>query len=152
MNLRFQLNKQKLTRIDDEEIATYARNYVDATFIFDEVWYNLKKYAIFVTPNKNRYVVKLGYGKELTCFIPNEVLENPSFKVSVFANDLLTSTQETVLVSNSGYIPEIDDMDEDEIIDGQTYLSFENGIRKKHYDEDIDERLNRFEIAEHPYC
>ena len=150
MNLEFELKKQKLIRLDDEELATYARNYIHVTFIFDEVWYNLKKYALFVTPNDTRHVVRLGYGRILSCQIPNEVLENAFFKVSVFADDLLTSTQETVLVSSSGYIPDIDDMDEDEILDSQIILY--SDVRKKHYDEDGDERLNRFEIAEHPYC
>ena len=67
MNLEFKLDKQKLTRLDDEELATYARNYIHVTFIFDKLWCNLKKYALFVTPNDNRYVVKLGYGKKITC-------------------------------------------------------------------------------------
>ena len=150
MNLEFELQKQKLIRLDDEEIATYARNYIHVTFNFDKVWCDLKKYALFVTPNNNRYVVKLGYGKKITCSIPNEVLENAFFKISVFADDLLTSTQETVLVSASGYIPEIDDMDEDEVL--ETQILFSEKPRKKHFDEDIDERVNRFEIAEHPYC
>jgi hypothetical protein len=150
MNLEFELKKQKLIRLDDEEIATYARNYIHVTFNFDKVWCDLKKYALFVTPNNNRYVVRLGYGKKITCSIPNEVLENAYFKISVFADDLLTSTQETVLVSASGYIPEIDDMDEDEVL--ETQILFSEKSRKKHFDEDIDERVNRFEIAEHPYC
>ena len=150
MNLEFELQKQKLIRLDDEEIATYARNYIHVTFNFDKVWCDLKKYALFVTPNNNRYVVRLGYGKKITCSIPNEVLENAYFKISVFADDLLTSTQETVLVSASGYIPEIDDMDEDEVL--ETQILFSEKSRKKHFDEDTDERVNRFEIAEHPYC
>ena len=150
MNLEFELQKQKLIRLDDEEIATYARNYIHVTFNFDKVWCDLKKYALFVTPNNNRYVVKLGYGKKITCSVPNEVLENAYFKISVFADDLLTSTQETVLVSASGYIPEIDDMDEDEVL--ETQILFSEKSRKKHFDEDPDERVNRFEIAEHPYC
>ena len=150
MTLLFVLNKQKLIRQDDEEIATYSRNYVHATFIFDELWYNLKKYALFVTPNESRYVVKLGYGKELSCSIPNEILENDFFKVSVFADDLLTSTQETVLVSSSGYIPEIDNMDEEDVLESNVIKLFSS--QKKNFDEDQNERLNKFEIAEHPYC
>lgn len=150
MSLLFKLNKQKLTRQDDEEIATYSRNYIHATFIFDEIWYNLKKYALFVAPNENRYVVKLGYGKKLSCSIPNEILENAFFKVSVFADDLLTSTQETVLVSSSGYIPEIDNMDEEDVLESNTIKLFSS--QKKNFDEDQNERLNKFEIAEHPYC
>ncbi len=150
MTLVFTLNKQKLTRQDDEEIATYSRNYIHVTFIFDELWYNLKKYALFVAPNEDRYVVKLGYGKKLSCSIPNEILENAFFKVSVFADDLLTSTQETVLVSSSGYIPEIDNMDEEDVLESNTIKLFSS--QKKNFDEDRNERLNKFEIAEHPYC
>ena len=150
MTLIFTLNRQKLTRQDDEEIATYSRNYIHVTFIFDELWYNLKKYALFVAPNEDRYVVKLGYGKKLSCSIPNEILENAFFKVSVFADDLLTSTQETVLVSSSGYIPEIDNMDEEDVLETNTIKLFSS--QKKNFDEDQNERLNKFEIAEHPYC
>lgn len=150
MTLVFTLNRQKLTRQDDEEIATYSRNYIYVTFIFDELWYNLKKYALFVAPNEDRYVVKLGYGKKLSCSIPNEILENAFFKVSVFADDLLTSTQETVLVSSSGYIPEIDNMDEEDVLESNTIKLFSS--QKKNFDEDQNERLNKFEIAEHPYC
>lgn len=150
MTLVFTLNRQKLTRQDDEEIATYSRNYIHVTFIFDELWYNLKKYALFVAPNEDRYVVKLGYGKKLSCSIPNEILENAFFKVSVFADDLLTSTQETVLVSSSGYIPEIDNMDEEDVLETNIIKLFSS--QKKNFDEDRNERLNKFEIAEHPYC
>lgn len=148
MNLQFKLKKQKLIRIDDEEIATFSRNYIDVTFDFDEVWANLKKYCLFVTPDESKYVVKLGYGKVLSCKVPNEVLENAFFKISVFADDLLTSTQEMVLVSSSGYTSEIDDLDDGEVIEGTLNI---NEGRRKHYDEDLDERCNIFEIAEHPY-
>ena len=41
-------------------------------------------------------------------------------------------------------------MDEDDILDGK--VTYYNNIRKKHYDEDINERINQFEIVEHPYC
>ena len=150
MSLKFELNKQKLIRLDDDEIATYTRNHIYVIVTFDELWCNLKKYALFVTPNNNRYVVKLGYGKEINFLVPNEVLENAFFKISFFADDLLTSTQETILVSSSGYIPDIDDMDEDEVLETQVFTY--NNARKKHHDEDRCERVNRFEIAEHPYC
>ena len=150
MNLLFKLNKQKLIRVDNEEIAAFTRNYIDVMFDFDKVWCNLEKYCLFVTPDDNRYVVKLGYGKHLSCKIPNEVLENSFFRISVFADDLLTSTQETVFVSSSGYTLDIDNMDVDEVLESTSNNLMFNS-RKKHYDEDLNERLNRFEIAEHPY-
>lgn len=148
MNLMFKLQKQKLIRLDEEEIASFARNYIHVTFDFDEVWMNLKKYALFVAPNEDRYVVKLGYGKKLSCTIPNEVLQNSFFNISVFADDLLTSTQETILISSSGYILDLDDMDEDDVYESNIETQYR---RKKHYDEECDGRYNIFEIAEHPY-
>ena len=152
MTLVFTLNKQKLKQLDDDEIAGYTRNHIGVKFIFDKLWCNLQKYALFSTPNGTKYVVKLGYGKERSCDIPDEILQNVYFRVSVFADDLLTSTTETVLVSSSGYTSEIDDMDME---DGNVLESNTSDItvysRKKHFDEECNERLNKFEIAEHPY-
>lgn len=147
MTLYFRTEKQKLIRCDDEEIASFSRNYIHVTITFDKLWYNLKKYCLFITPDESRYVVKLGYGKQLSCKIPEEVLQNSYFNMSVFADDLLTSTQETILVSSSGYISEIDNIDEEDVIES----NIENYVRQKHYDEDLGGRANRFEIAEHPY-
>lgn len=148
MNLQFKLEKQKLIRTDEEEIASFARNYIHVTFVFDEVWKDLKKYCLFVTPKQDRYVVKLGYGRKLSCTIPDEVLQNSFFNISVFADDLLTSTQETVLISSSGYISDIDEIDEEDVIESNLDTQY---ARKKHYDEECDGRHNIFEIAEHPY-
>lgn len=150
MNLVFLIRKQKLKRIGSEEIAGFARNNIYATFDFDELWKDLEKYAIFVSADKNRSIVRLGYGKELSCIVPEQVLEGAYFKVSVFGGDLLTSTQSTILLSSSGYISEIDDMDIDDIIQNTT-TDYMKVYRKKHFDEDIDVRLNKFEISEHPH-
>lgn len=148
MNLQFKLEKQKLIRLDEEEIAAFTRNYIHVTFYFDEIWMDLKKYALFVTPNEDRYVVKLGYGKVLSCSIPNDVLQNSFFNISVFADDLLTSTQETILISSSGYTTEVDEMDDGDILESNIDNIY---TRKKHFDEICDGRANKFEIAEHPY-
>ena len=149
MMLEFKIEKQKLIRLDEYEIASFTRNYIDVSFIFDELWCNVKKYVLFVTPNGSQHVVKLGYGQEVSCKIPNQVLENAFFKISVFGGDLLTSTQETVFVSSSGYTLDIDDLEEGEIVD----KSSSNGIetRQRHYDEEWNGRINQFEIEEHPY-
>lgn len=150
MNLVFLIRKQKIKRIGSDEIAGFARNHIYATFDFDELWEDLEKYAIFVSADKSRSVVRLGYGKELSCIVPKQVLEGTYFKVSVFGGDLLTSTQSTILLSSSGYISEIDDMDIDDIIENTT-TDYMKVYRKKHFDEDIDVRLNKFEISEHPH-
>lgn len=150
MNLIFLIRKQKMKRIGSDEIAGFARNHIHATFDFDELWKDLEKYAIFVSADKSRSIVRLGYGKELSCIVPEQVLKGTYFKVSVFGGDLLTSTQNTILLSSSGYISDIDDMDIDDIIKDTT-TDYMKVYRKKHFDEDIDVRLNKFEISEHPH-
>lgn len=150
MNLDFYLDGQKLLRCDDKEIAGYSRNYIYVTIDFDHNWKDLEKYALFVTPELNRYVVYLGYGKTLSCAIPNPVLEGAFFRLSVFAGDLLTSTQQTILISSSGYIPELDELDGDSIIQSNTYdLDI---IPRNNYDDDYETlRRKKFIEDEHPY-
>ena len=148
MNLFFSVKGQKLSRINNEKIAGFSRNYIHAIFNFDKVWINLLKYAIFTEPNGTKHVVNLGYGKTLQCRIPDDVLKNTFFKVSVFADDLLTSTDETIIVSPSGYVSEIDDLEEGDSIEGKSeydYIPWEN------FDEYFNERKDYFERAEHPY-
>lgn len=147
--LEFKLEKQKLVRLDEYEIASFTRNYIDVTFTFDELWCNVKKYALFVTPNGSQHVIKLGYGQKVSCKIPNQVLENAFFKISVFGGNLLTSTQETVFISSSGYTLDIDELEEGEIVDKSSSTGIETGQR--HYDEEWNGRINQFEIEEHPY-
>lgn len=153
MTLVFKTYGQKLERQDDEVIAGYARNYIDVAFIFDKFWIDLLKYALFVEPDGTRHIVELGYGKELGCLIPNDVMKNTYFYISVFAGDLLTSTQEMILVSPSGYIDDLDNIDEDKIIKGTSTNNFIILDNKKNteYDDYYCERRNRFERREHPY-
>lgn len=150
MEIVFCLKKQKLKRIGFDEVAGFARNHIYATFNFDKDWIDLEKYAIFSSPNGKKYIQELGYGEELTCIVPEEVLTGAYFKVSIFGNDLLTSTQETILLSASGYVSDIDNMDYDDVITTSTN-TYTKVYRKKHYDEDVDIRLNKFEVLEHPY-
>ena len=111
MNILFQLNGLELQRVDENKIPAFNRNHIYVIFDFDEEWVELCKYALFVTPNNEKYVIYLGYGKERQCLIPNEVMTNAFFSVSVFADDLLISTQEKVLLYPSGYSLDIDDLD-----------------------------------------
>lgn len=150
MDLKFNVKKQKLERLDSNEIASFTRNYIHVMFDFDEFWQDLQKYVIFTSVDNNKYVMKLGYGKELSCKIPEEVLTGAFFKISVFGGDLLTTSEEIILVNSSGYISDIDDMNLDDAINSSIY-DYGFVSRKKHFDEDIDERLNQFEIEEHPY-
>lgn len=118
--MKFKIHKQELKRIDNEKVASFSRHYVHATFIFDKLWMDLRKFALFVTPNDEKYIVDLKYGKCLTCEVPEEVLKNTFFKVSCFADDLLTTTQETVIISPSGYSDDIDTSDIDTLLSSST--------------------------------
>ena len=149
MNLKFSIKEQVLTRQDEEKIAGYTQGYIDAVFDFDKNWINLQKYALFSEPDGTKHVLYLGYGKELSCKIPQQVLMNVLFYVSVFAENLLTSSQETVLVSPSGYVSDIDDLEEGDIIDGSLQNDFI--YYNKNYDEYIEDRRDYYERAEHPY-
>lgn len=151
MTLFFKICGQKLERQDDKVIAGYARNYIDVIFDFDKLWIDLLKYALFIESNGTRHVVELGYGKTLSCKIPNDILKNSYFYISVFAGDLLTSTQEMVLIAPSGYTSDLDDLDEGEVIkDSSSEVILDN---KKNVDDEgyYWGRRNRFERREHPY-
>ena len=149
MGLYFFVKGQKLTRKDEAKIAGFARNYIHAKFNFDCSWIDLYKYAIFSEPDGTKHVITLGYGKELSCKVPEDVLKNTIFYVSVFADDLFTSTQESVLVAPSGYVSEIDDLEEGEVVDGEDDISM---LSYEHRDDEYPyERINRFEKVEHPY-
>lgn len=152
MTLFFKIKGQQLQRIDDSKIAGYARNHIDAIFEFDGFWMEHLKYALFSEPDGTKHIVELGYGQCLSCKIPGDVLKNSYFYISVFANDLLTTTQEMILVLPSGYIDDLDNLDEEDIIkDTSSNIDFivDN---KKNVDEDYYYcRHNRFERKEHPY-
>ena len=152
MVLFFEIKQQQLCRKDDSIVAGYARNKIDIIFDFDVYWKELLKYALFSEPDGTKYVVELGYGKILSCKIPSDILKNTYFYVSVFADDLLTTTQEMILVNPSGYIDELDDLDEEDIIKGSSSLN-DFIINNKNNTEEgyICERRNRFERQEHPY-
>ena len=149
MFLKFYIKGQKLSRCDDLEIAGYARNYIYVMVDFDRHWKDLEKYALFVTPNDDKYVVRLGFGKELSCQIPNEVLTGAYFKISFFGGDLMTSTQQTILISSSGYIPDLDDLDEDSIISSDVDFTV---IPRVNWEDDYRPlRRKKFIEDEHPH-
>lgn len=111
MKINFMLDNLELIRLDDNKIPNFNRNHIYATFDFDEEWKELEKYALFVSANGEKYISYLGYGKDRECKVPNEVLMGAYFGVSVFADDLLVSTQQNVLLYSSGYSIDIDELD-----------------------------------------
>lgn len=151
MNILFQLKDLELKRIDNKKIPAFNRNHIHVTFDFDTEWAELCKYALFVAPNDKKYVVYLGYGKERSCLVPNDVLTNAFFSVSVFADDLLISTQEKVLLYPSGYSLDIDDLDLEE--SQNVFISNDDDIQYHRNDEDylFIQPGKEFERKEHPY-
>lgn len=161
MNLLFSVDYQTLERLDKNRVASYAKDYIICVFDFDEKdWGSLDKKALFVDANGNKYIVDLGIALQCECNIPEEVLKGNHFKVSVFAGDRMTSTQETIAVHPSGYDEKVD-----KIIHSENTANNEdvkiikcNGeidyrfVRTIFDDEDfIPIRINRFEREEHPY-
>lgn len=131
--MKFEIHRQEIKRIDDNKVASFSRNHIHATFVFDKLWKDLRKFALFVTPNDEKYIVDLQYGQTIKCIIPSEVLENAFFKVSCFADDLITTTQHTVIVYPSGYSHDIDDFDLDD--DNVSSSADNDDIHKIRFDE-----------------
>lgn len=161
MDLLFSVSEQKLERLDNNVVASYAKNYINCVFLFDEDdWGSLDKMALFVDATGNKYITDLGVNLECRCNIPDPVLEGNHFKVSVFAGDRMTSSQETIKIVPSGYDDKVD-----EIVHSENTADNENVkiIRcnsdidyrriKIVFDDDelIPIRLNHFERSEHPY-
>lgn len=153
MELKFKIKGQELIRIDKNPVASYTRNLLKCTFCFDEHWINLKKYAIFINVEDEKFVLPLGFGKKLSCLIPQDVMKTNYFRVSVFADELLTSTQETILLSPSGYDADIDDLDMDDIeeIKQNDFEDIED--KRRYYDDEVPRipHCKQFIRDEHPW-
>ena len=102
MKLHFAINKQQLNRIDDEIIASYSKNFIKCVFDCDQRWCDIYKYALFTDIRNNKTITELGYGRKVKCIVPEQVLQGNYFLVSVFGDERITTTQETVLVQPSG--------------------------------------------------
>ena len=45
--------------------------------------------------------------KDNQCYVPAEVIKSPSFEVSIYCGDLITTNAETVFIKQSGYTSNI---------------------------------------------
>ena len=109
MDLYFSVCKQKLTREDDELLASYSKNHVRCNFKTDKTWALMEKYALFIDVNNNKSLVKLGFGHKVACMVPEEILKGNYFSVSLFGDDRLTTTQENILIQPSGFSDAVQD-------------------------------------------
>lgn len=110
MTLQFYVNNQTLSLNPAQKnmkIVADSRNYLKARFIFQtsEWTRGVLRYALF-SHNGKTYKKILGIEpglKSNECYIAPEVLKEGTFTVSVFCDDLITSTTETIPVVASGY-------------------------------------------------
>lgn len=102
MKLHFNVDKNILTRKDDETVTSYFENNLKCIFNCNCLS-DIYKYALFINVSGSQYIRELGYGKCVSCIVPEEVLKGTYFLVSLFGDDLLTTTQVTVLIQPSGF-------------------------------------------------
>lgn len=159
MDLLFSIKNQELVRIDNNLVASYSKNYITCLFDFEaEDWGSLYKQVLFVDSKGTKYVVDLGYSLQNRCNIPDDVLKGNYFKVSVFAGDRITSTQEKILVHPSGYNDKITHIENTADNDNVKIIKYCDDkidyrrIRLLFDDEDIIPiTLNRWKKQEHLY-
>lgn len=114
MTLQFFVKNQNLSLNPAQrglKIAADSRNYLVARFTFQtsEWTRGVMRYAIF-THNGKSYKKFLGIEpglKSNECYVAPEVIKEGSFSVSVFCDNLITSTTEVIPVEASGYTENI---------------------------------------------
>lgn len=122
MKLRFTITKQQLKREDNEILASYSKNFVRCVFKCEHRWVNIYKYALFTDVSNQKFIVDLGYGEKVSCRVPCEVLKGNYFLVSVFGDNRLTTTQETILVEPSGFSDAVEEALESPSMDSDSNL------------------------------
>lgn len=114
MTLQFYVNNQTLSLNPAQKgtkIASDSRNYLKARFVFQtsEWTRGVLRYALF-SHNGKTYKKILGIEpgcKYNECYVAPEVIKPGNFTVSVFCDDLITSTTESIPVVASGYTDNI---------------------------------------------
>lgn len=104
IDLGFDVSKQTLTRTDDETVTAGSWEIYRVVFTFDVTWADTYKYARFESDAADPIDVMLTEGNDgsAACVIPWEVINPPSFKITVWgsyeADTLLTTQTQTVNV------------------------------------------------------
>lgn len=103
--LNFIVTYQKLIAESDPFVVSDSQEYLTAKFVFSGDWNDFVKTAVFkCTSTGNSYSVLLDNAE--TCIVPWEVIEFPSFSVSVYGTygtERITTNPLIVQVSLSGY-------------------------------------------------
>lgn len=114
MTLQFFVNNQTLSLNPaqrDVRIASDSKNYLKARFTFQtsEWTRGTLRYALFSHKGKT-YKKFLGIEpgcKSNECYVAPEVIKDGTFTVSVFCDDVITSTSVSIPVEKSGYTENI---------------------------------------------
>lgn len=115
MTLQFYVNNQTLSLNPAQrntKIVADSKNYLKARFIFQtsEWTRGVLRYALF-THNGKTYKKILGIEPGLKaneCYVAPEVIKEGNFTVSVYCDDLITSTTVSLPVAPSGYTESIE--------------------------------------------
>lgn len=83
--LEFKIQGQKITRLDNKEIATDSQNYLKAHFTFCDDWTDCVKVAIFRSSEKRAKVYLDDHNE---CFVPWEVLSKCECGINCFKDTL----------------------------------------------------------------
>ncbi len=116
MKLYFDVNKNVLTRRNSEIITSFSHNTNKCYFHCKKQWAHIYKYALFTDVNDKEYIIDLGIGSIVKCYIPDAVLKDNYFSLSVFGSNRYTTTQQTILVQPSGFSDRIEDDFEDDLV------------------------------------
>lgn len=101
MKILFNVENQKLKRIDNNSVVADSKNYLKAKFNFLSDDWNGQKTAIFQYGKEKPLYKILDENNE--CEVPWEFIKPPCFTVSIFAGDLITTNDIAVAVKKSGY-------------------------------------------------
>lgn len=84
MTITFNVDNQTLSRTDTNKIVEKSKNYLYAIFTFSEDWDNINKAIIFEN-NILRYKIYLDSNNK--CQVPNRIIRNDGFTISVVGED-----------------------------------------------------------------
>lgn len=101
MQLEFKIEEQTLSLTSKQNVVADSLNYLTCKFTFSEEWNGLIKTAVFVSNTDEVFSTILA---DDACSVPYEVIESPSFRVSVFGGNRITTNIVTVNVTESGYM------------------------------------------------
>lgn len=101
MQLEFKVDEQTLSLTSRQQVVADSLNYLTCKFNFSSEWRNIVKTAVFIANTEAVYTAVLDKNNE--CEVPWEVIEFPSFKVSVWGGNRITTNMIVVNVTASGY-------------------------------------------------